>query len=56
MCGSNLLDDVFAILTVATKLEENEDTRIEAATKVCVNIDHSFMSLYFSHKWFGNYH
>jgi hypothetical protein len=32
--GSNLLDDVFNLLDVATKLEEDESTRIEAATKV----------------------
>lgn len=32
--GGDLLEDVFSVLGVATKLEQNEDTRIEAATKV----------------------
>ena len=32
--GPSLLDDVFALLDVATKLEANDETRIEAATKV----------------------
>jgi hypothetical protein len=33
MGTSNLLEDVFALLQKATKLDEVEDTRIEAATK-----------------------
>jgi hypothetical protein len=34
--SSSLLDEVFELLTVATHLEETEENRVEAATKVCV--------------------
>jgi hypothetical protein len=34
--SASLLDDIFELLKLATHLEEANENRVEAATKVCI--------------------